>query len=135
MIGRAAPIAAAAVLAGGLAACGGSSSGSSGSSSTTASCSAGSAAVSQGSPASTVQATDTLTFNPQNITVAVGQVLQWKNAGQIMHTVTFNSSNASCLTDPSLNGGGTWDVTFNQAGTYAYHCTIHEQMTGNVTVH
>lgn len=134
MIGRAASLAAVAALAGGLAACGGSSSG--GSSSGGGSCSAGSAAVSQaGSPAATVAATDNLAFTPATTSVGVGLVLQWKNTGQIMHTITFESGNASCLTDVSFNGGGTWDVTFKQTGTYAYHCTIHPQMTGVITVH
>ena len=130
MITRLAPLTAAGILAGGLAACGGSSS----ASPTAASCSAGSAAVSQGSPANTVQANDNLAFAPTTITVGVGQVLQWKNVGSIMHTVTFNDNAMSCLSDEQLNGGSTWDVTFNTAGTYAYHCTIHEQMTGTVKV-
>lgn len=130
MITRLAPIAAAGIVAGGLAACGGSST----DTPTAASCSAGSAAVSQGSPSTTVQANDNLAFAPTTITVGVGQVLQWKNVGQIMHTVTFNDNALSCLSDEQLNGGSTWDVTFNTAGTYAYHCTIHEQMTGTVKV-
>jgi plastocyanin len=91
--------------------------------------------VSQGgSPGATVQATDDLAFAPQTVTVSVGQVLQWKNTGQVMHTVTFDGAQ-SCLTDAQLNGGSTWDVTFSQAGTYAYRCTIHPQMTGTITVH
>jgi plastocyanin len=133
MIGRVLPAGAVVVLAGGLAACGGSSGGTTPSGGGT--CGVGSAGVNQGTPSTAVQATDSLTFLPQNITVGVGQVVQWKNTGQIMHTVTFNSGSASCLTDPSLNGSAPWDVTFSQAGTYAYHCAIHEQMTGIVTVH
>ena len=130
MIKQLAPLTVAGLLAGVLAACGGSSS----ATPTAASCSAGSAAVSQPSPANTVQANDNLAFAPTTITVGVGQVLQWKNVGSIMHTVTFNDNANSCLSDEQLNGGSTWDVTFNAAGTYAYHCTIHEQMTGTVKV-
>ena len=133
MIGRVALLAAGSALAFGLGACGSSSSG--GSTPTSAACSAGTAAVSQGgSPGATVDATDNLAFTPQNVTVNVGQVLQWKNTGQTMHTVTFSGAQ-SCLTDASLNGGATWDVTFNQAGTYDFRCTVHPQMTGVVTVH
>lgn len=131
MNARAALLAGGSALAFGLAACGGSSGGSP----TSASCSAGTAAVSQGgSPGATVDATDNLAFNPQNVTVNVGQVLQWKNTGQIAHTVTFSGAQ-SCLTDDTLSGGATWDVTFNQAGTFDFKCTIHPQMTGVVTVH
>ena len=128
---RAALLAAGSALAFGLGACGSSG----GSTPTSAACNAGTAAVSQGgSPGATVDATDNLAFTPQNVSVNVGQVLQWKNTGQIMHTVTFNGAQ-SCLTDASLNGGSTWDVTFNQAGTFNFQCTIHPQMTGVVTVH
>lgn len=133
MIGRAALLAGAVSLAAGIAACGGRSSSSGGTPG--GSCNAGSAGVNQGAAGATVQATDNLTFTPQTVSVGVGQVLEWKNAGQIMHTVTFDSSSASCLTDESLNGGSTWEVMFKQTGTYAYHCTIHEQMTGDITVH
>lgn len=132
MIGRAALLAAGSALAFGIASCGGSSEGAT---PTSASCNSGTAAVSQGgSPGATVNATDNLAFTPQNVTVNVGQVLQWKNTGQIMHTVTFSGAQ-SCLTDASLNGGSTWDVTFTQAGTFDFRCTIHPQMTGVVTVH
>ena len=132
MIGRAALLAAGSALAFGLGACGDSSGGST---PTSAACGAGTAAVNQaGSPGATVDATDNLAFTPQNVTVNVGQVLQWKNTGQIGHTVTFNG-NESCLTDAALAGGSTWDVTFNQAGTFNFQCTIHPQMTGVVTVH
>jgi plastocyanin len=132
MKGRAALLLGGSALAVAVAACGGSSAGSS---PTSASCSAGTAAVSQGgSPGSTVDATDNLAFSPQTVTVNVGQVVQWKNTGQIAHTVTFSGAQ-SCLTDDQLGGGSTWDVTFNQAGTFAFKCTIHPQMTGVVTVH
>lgn len=135
MITKAVLLAAGSALAVGLAACGGSSTSSSGPASSGGSCSAGSAAVSQGgSPAATVQATDNLVFTPQTVSVGVGQVLEWKTTGQTLHTVTFSGAQ-SCLTDDALNPGSTWDVTFNQAGTFAYRCTVHPQMTGTVTVH
>lgn len=131
MIARAALLAAGSALAFGLGACGSSG----GSAPTSVTCSAGTAAVSQGgSPGATVDATDNLAFTPQNVTVNVGQVLQWKNTGQIMHTVTFGGAQ-SCLTDDSLNGSSTWDVTFTQTGTFDFRCTIHPQMTGVVMVH
>ena len=79
-----------------------------------------------------LQATDNLTFTPQTATVPVGQVVQWSNTGTVMHTITFDS--ASCLTDAAFNGGSTWQVKFSAAGTYAFHCTIHPQMTGTLTV-
>jgi len=123
-----------AVIALGLASCGGSSSSSSSSSGGGGGCAAGTAGVNVGGPgSSTVQATDNLAFSPTTVTTGVGQVVQWSNSGQVQHTVTFDGAN-SCLSDVSLQGGASWQVKFTQAGTYAFHCTIHPQMTGTVTV-
>jgi plastocyanin len=132
MTPRAAAAVLAVALAGTVAACGGAGSGVTPTGG--GSCGPGSAGGNLGSPGATINATDELTFTPQNLTASVGQVVRWHNTGRIMHTVTFNSANASCLTDPSLNGSSTWDVKFTQPGAYAFHCTIHEQMTGTITV-
>ena len=114
-----------------LAACGGSGSSSSGG----GSCTAGTAGVNLGgTPNTTIQATDSQTFSPASGAAGVGQVVQWTDNGSLMHTVTFDSANASCLTDPALNPGSTWQVKFTQAGTYTYHCTVHPGMSGTIVV-
>ena len=114
-----------------LAACGESG----GSSSGGGTCTAGTAGVNLGgTPATTIQATDSQVFAPSPAQAKVGQVVQWSANGTLMHTVTFDSSNASCLTDPALNPGSTWEVKFTQAGTYTYTCTIHPGMNGSITV-
>lgn len=71
-------------------------------------------------------------FAPASVNVNVGDTVTWTNndAG-IPHTVTadggaFNSGN--------LATGQTFSQTFSAAGTFAYHCTIHPQMTGSVVV-
>ena len=38
------------------------------------------------------------------------------------------------LTSATLNQGDTWQVKFTVAGTYAYHCTFHPGMDGQLTV-
>ena len=129
MRGRALASVAAVSLTAVLAACGGESSSSSG-----ASCSPGSSGVNLGTAVATVNATDNLAFTPTTANAGVGQVVQWTNTGSTQHTVTFESAGASCLSDVSLQGGAQWQVKFNQAGTYSYHCTIHPQMTGTITV-
>lgn len=116
-----------AVLLFALAACGGS-----GTPTPASSANVGSAGVNIGAAVETINATDQLAFSPTSTSAHVGDVVEWKNTGSIGHTVTFD--NQSSLNDPSLNGGGTWQVKFNAAGTYAYHCTIHPQMTGTITV-
>ena len=92
------------------------------------------AASGLGTPATTVTANASNQFSPGNATVATGQVIQWTVASDsVPHNVTFAS--AGGVTSPgSLGPGETWQVKFTVAGTYAYHCTIHDGMNGQITV-
>ncbi len=70
-------------------------------------------------------------FTPKTITISVGETVTWTNNGPSAHTVTgasFDSGN--------LNPGDTFSHTFTSAGTFAYHCTYHQQlgMVGTVIV-
>jgi plastocyanin len=86
----------------------------------------GSAAVSSlGSPTTTIAATDNLVFVPDSTPAATGDIIEFKNTGSVVHTVTFQDSNDACLTDNTLAPGATWEVKFTQPGTYNYLCTIH----------
>jgi plastocyanin len=92
------------------------------------------AASGLGAPATKVTATSANQFSPGSATVAAGQVIQWTVASDsVPHNVTFDSDGS--LTSPgSLGPGETWQVKFSVPGTYAYHCTIHDGMNGQVTV-
>jgi plastocyanin len=81
-----------------------------------------------------VESNDQLQFSPSSQTAKVGQIVQWTNPGTVAHTITFDSSNASCLSDSQIAPGSTWEVKFTQAGTYSYKCTIHPGMNGTLTV-
>jgi plastocyanin len=88
-----------------------------------------------GTVAMSIGATDALIFDPATSTAQVGQVIEFKNTGTVAHTVTFQDSNDSCLTDDTLNPGATWDVMFKTPGTYHYLCTIHApNMKGQITL-
>jgi len=115
-----------------LAACG------DGSTASTSPSSSGSAATA-GQPVNNVTADATVvaqtgnSFSPQNVTVKVGQVVEWKNNDSIAHTVTFNGQDA--ISTSLLNPGQTWEVKFTTAGTYNYICSFHQpNMAGTVTV-
>ena len=70
-------------------------------------------------------------FHPAATTVAVGSTVTWTWAGGVRHNVTFDDGVAS-----ATQATGTYSRTFNTAGTYSYHCTIHgTMMSGTVTVH
>ena len=69
-------------------------------------------------------------FGPQTITVTTGGAVTWANAGQAPHTVTFDGG-PDC---GRLSPGATVTRTFDTAGTFPYHCTLHPSMTGSVVV-
>ncbi len=72
-------------------------------------------------------------FTPNNITVKVGQSIEWDwQDPNVAHTVTSDDGTSfdSCL----QNKGYKFVVTFNQAGKIPYHCTIHPLMVGTITV-
>jgi plastocyanin len=70
-------------------------------------------------------------YLPTNVTVTVGTTIRWLNEGPSQHTTTSDTN----IWDSSvLNPGQTYDHTFNTPGTYPYHCTLHPQMVGSITV-
>ncbi|HUD20703.1 MAG TPA: plastocyanin/azurin family copper-binding protein [Candidatus Saccharimonadales bacterium] len=74
-----------------------------------------------------------MAFQPADITVAAGTAVTWTNNDTVAHTVT-ESDGQTGPTSGTLNPGQTYTFTFANAGTFAYHCTIHSSMTGTVTV-
>jgi plastocyanin len=45
------------------------------------------------------------------------------------------ASPPSGVTDITDRSSGSVSRTFNQAGTYDFHCTLHSGMNGTVVVH
>lgn len=80
-----------------------------------------------------VNATGSLTFSPANVTINVGQTVKWTNTSTFTHNVT--PVGHSEWTAATLSGNGSTFVhTFDTAGSFPYECTIHNGMTGTVTV-
>jgi plastocyanin len=71
-------------------------------------------------------------FTPASITVTPGTTVTWTNKDNTAHTVTADSGNGP--NSGQLQQGQTYSFTFQQAGTYAYHCTIHPEMKATVVV-
>ncbi|HLX35142.1 MAG TPA: plastocyanin/azurin family copper-binding protein [Candidatus Limnocylindrales bacterium] len=70
-------------------------------------------------------------FNPTNVTAKVGDVITWKNSGPTDHTVTLDAG--GCDTG-HITTGSSASLTFTQAGTYPFHCSIHSSMKGTITI-
>ena len=62
--------------------------------------------------------------------VKVGTKVTWSNQDNTQHTST---SNTGLWDSGVISVGGSYSVTFNQTGTYPYHCNIHP-MTGTIEV-
>jgi plastocyanin len=72
-------------------------------------------------------------FSPASITVKKGATVTWTNQDSAAHTVIETDSQTG-PNSPDLSKGKSYSFTFDSAGTYHYHCSIHPSMTGTVTV-
>ena len=70
-------------------------------------------------------------FSPATVTVTEGDTVTWSNSDAVAHTATAEDGS---FDTGSIGGGSSDFVTFDAAGTFAYHCTIHPSMTGTVVV-
>jgi plastocyanin len=86
-----------------------------------------------GAPSGTVITTPGTTFSPATITVSQGSTVTWQFTGNT-HNVTFGTAKPTGDDIPNTAAGGTASRTFANAGTYAYDCTLHSGMSGNVIV-
>ena len=77
-------------------------------------------------------------FAPSSLTIQVGDTVTWTHDGSsIPHSVTADDgsfdSNPTCPAQ-CMGADDTFQHTFSQPGTYAYHCEIHNGMKGTITV-
>jgi len=68
-------------------------------------------------------------MNPDNVTVSKGGKVTWTNKDSVVHTVTADNGE---FDSDQIDPGKTWSHTFDTAGTFGYHCTIHPSMAGTV---
>jgi len=70
-------------------------------------------------------------FVPRNRSIAAGMTIEWFNADTIAHTTT---SDTGLWDSGDLSQYQSFQHTFDQPGTYPYHCSRHPSMTGTITV-
>jgi amicyanin len=73
-----------------------------------------------------------MAFDTTTLTVKAGETVTWINNDVAPHTVT--STDGGALASPTLNRGGSYSMTFEQPGTYAYYCKFHPNMRATVVV-
>jgi plastocyanin len=87
-----------------------------------------------GTPVSIVSGSSTLTttaYNPNPVTIQRGGTVTWVNNDNTAHTST---SDTNVWNSATIAPGGSFSMTFANAGSFPYHCTIHPGMVGTVTV-
>lgn len=63
-------------------------------------------------------------------TITEGDTVVWESAGNVPHTTT-----GSIWDSGTISPGGTFSFTFDEAGSYEYHCNIHPSfMLGRIIV-
>lgn len=87
-------------------------------------------------PAAAAGATQDVTaqldaFAPSQVDALPGETVQWTNVSARTHTVT---SDAGLFGSGELLPGAIFAQRFDAPGAYAYHCTIHPEMTGEIDV-
>lgn len=82
-----------------------------------------------------VTATTGQQFTPQQVDIKAGGTVTW-TFQSLAHNVTFNAPQpAGTPANIPTQSNSSDQRQFTQAGTFAYHCTIHPGMTGSVVVH
>ena len=70
-------------------------------------------------------------FDPPQSAVEAGSTITWTNNGDEPHTVTADDGS---FDSGMLKPGDSYTVAFDGQGTVTYHCAIHPEMRGSVTV-
>jgi plastocyanin len=70
-------------------------------------------------------------FSPGSLTIPVGATVIWRNNDGAAHTATSTSPG---FDSGNLDNGAHFSFTFLKPGTYAYVCSYHPNMTGQITV-
>lgn len=70
-------------------------------------------------------------FAPEALTVQVGDTVTWTNDDDFAHGT---AGDANEWESGDIEPGATFEQTFDQAGTFAYHCSIHNFMKGEIVV-
>ena len=76
---------------------------------------------------------DNFTFSPQNLSVAAGTRVTWTNRDDIPHKL-LSADGKGPIASPLLDTDDKYSLTFATPGRYAYFCSLHPHMQGEVTV-
>ena len=70
-------------------------------------------------------------YTPNPLTVSTGTTVSFLNSDSTTHTST---ADAGAWSSPNLASGKRFNVTLSTAGRFTYHCALHPNMIGTITV-
>lgn len=77
-------------------------------------------------------------FIPQALTIKVGETVTWVNEDSALHRIASNPHPAHTdlpeLVSPDLAQGQSYSFNFTKTGIFGYHCHLHPNMQGTITV-
>lgn len=86
-------------------------------------------ATAAAAPAAATIVLKNIAFNPKDVTVKVGDTVEWKwDDGAVQHNVSGPDFKSS------VQSSGTYRHTFSAPGQVKFECTLHPGMTGTVEV-
>ena len=71
-------------------------------------------------------------FNPSSVHIEPGDTVRWTQMDPTTHSTNGNGNES--WYSGGLSVGKTYQRVFSSAGTFAYRCTFHSSMAGEVTV-
>jgi plastocyanin len=74
---------------------------------------------------------DGVRFDPQELTVKVGDMIVWINHDPFPHTATAVDKT---FDSREIAAGRSWKYTVRKAGVLAYACSLHPTMLGTLRV-
>ncbi len=90
------------------------------------------AAPAEGAPRNVVEVEiSNMRFQTATLTVPVGTTIRWVNRDPVAHTST---SDDGLWESPLFGPGESFELRFDEAGTYPYHCAPHPFMKATVVV-
>lgn len=72
-------------------------------------------------------------FAPSSIIVKKGTTVTWTNEDSVAHTVAETDGKTG-PNSQDISKGQSYSFTYDTVGTFNYHCSIHPDMIGKVTV-
>ena len=73
---------------------------------------------------------DGVKYVPEKLTAKRGDTIVWINKDPFPHTVTSSGT----FDSHAIAAGKSWKLKPRKAGDYAYVCTLHSNMTGQLKV-